>query len=135
MRSLPCHPAGTGKDIYYLSDSGMTHGLLNRASESASQSLTRIFILNEILANSHYAAQTHRWTYFKSRKGTPLDLVWNNVPIKIISSIRQTGWEERAVAGAMKKLQCKTGLLVGPTDHITLPKKQGVGLVPWTFWS
>lgn len=105
------------------------------ASESASLALTRIFILNEILANTHYAGQTNRWTYFKSRKGTPIDLVWNDVPIKIISSIRQTGWEERAVAGAMKALQSKVGLLVGPTDHVTLPKKRGVGLMPWTYWS
>lgn len=31
--------------------------------------------------------QAHRRSYFKSKKGAPLDLVWNNVPIKIISSV------------------------------------------------
>ena len=43
--------------------------------------------------------------------------------------------DERAVAGAMRALQSKSGLLVGPTDHVTLPKKGEVGLVPWTYWS
>ncbi|MBI3540771.1 MAG: ATP-binding protein [Deltaproteobacteria bacterium] len=136
VRSLPCHEMGIGKDVFYLSDSGMAHALMNHApGELIALTLTRIFVLNEIMANVHYAGQTPRWSYFKSRKGTPLDLVWNNVPIKIIVSTHQTGWEERAVEGARKTLQSKVGLLVGPTDHITLPKKQGIGLVPWTHWS
>lgn len=136
VRSLPCHEAGTGKDIFFLTDSGMARALMRRASgEEVSLTLTRIFVLNEILANSHYAGQTVRWAYYKSRKGTPIDLVWNDVPIKIIVSNKQVGWEERAVAGALETLQSKIGLLVGPTDHITLPKKTGIGIVPWTHWS
>lgn len=136
VRSLPCHEAGTGKDVFFLSDSGMASALMKHpASNAISLVLTRIFILNEILANTHYAGQTMRWTYFKSRKGSPIDLVWNNLPIRIIGSIRRTGWDERAVAGAIKLLRCKTGLLAGPTDHVTLPKKGGIGLVPWTYWS
>lgn len=136
VRTLPCHETGTGKDVFYLSDSGMAHALMKRpAGKSVSLTLTRIFILNEIFASAHYAGQTPRWSYFKSRKGSPLDLVWDHVPIKIIGSTRQTGWDERAVAGAMKALGSKTGLLTGPTDHVTLPKKQGIGLVPWTYWS
>lgn len=136
VRILPCHEAGTGKDVCYLSDSGMARSLMRQPlSDSVSLTLTRIFILNEIFANAHYAGQTQRWAYFKSRKGEPLDLVWNNIPIKIITSTRQTGWEERAVVGAMKTLRSKSGLLIGPTDHVTLPKKQGVGMVPWTYWS
>lgn len=136
VRSLSCHETGTGKDIFFLSDSGMAHALMTTSmTEAVSPTLTRIFVLNEILANAHYAGQTSPWTYFKSRKGEPLDLVWNNVPIKIIASTRRTGWEERAVAGAMKVLHSQVGLLTGPTDHVTLPKKRGVGLVPWTYWS
>lgn len=136
VRSLPCHETGTGRDLFFLSDSGMAHSLMGRSSgEEVSLTLTRIFILNEILANAHYAGHVGRWSYFKSRKGTPVDLVWNNIPIKIIVSTRHTAWEERAVVGAMKNLGSKVGLLVGPTDHVTLPKRTGVGLVPWTFWS
>ncbi len=136
VRSLPCHEAGTGKDVFYLSDSGMAHALMKHAvSESISLTLTRIFVLNEIFANAHYAGQATRWTYFKSRKGSPIDLVWNDVPIKIIGSTRRTGWEERAVEGARQALQSKVGLLAGPTDHVTLPKRRCIGLVPWTYWS
>ena len=136
VSTLPCHSTGTGKDVFYLSDSGMACALMNHPTgELASLALTRIFVLNEIFANTHYAGQIPRWSYFKSRKGTPLDLVWNNIPVKIVASTRQTGWEERAVEGARKALQSKVGLLVGPTDHVTLPKKQGIGLVPWTYWS
>ena len=136
VRSLPCHEKGTGKDVYHLSDSGMANALMRPGSgEAASLTVTRIFILNEIVANAHYAGQGCRWTYFKSKKGAPIDLVWDDVPIKIVSSIRQTGWDERAVVGAMKSIGGKIGLLVGPTDHVTLPKKEGVGLVPWAYWS
>lgn len=141
VRALPCHETGTGKDIFYLSDAGMAVALMHRDSgEQVSLIRTRIFILNEILANAHYAGQTSRWTYFKSRKGTPIDLVWDNVPIKIIASMRQTGWEERAVAGAMKALKSQIGILAGPTDHVTLPKMKGnlpkgIGMVPWSYWS
>lgn len=136
VRSLPCHEAGTGKDIFFLSDSGIASALMKHpANETVSLTLTRIFILNEFFANTHYAGQNLRWSYFKSRKGSPIDLVWNGLPIKIIGSTRQIGWEERAVAGAMKPLHSKTGLLAGPTDLITLPKKAGIGLVPWTYWS
>lgn len=135
VRSLSCHPTGTGKDIYYISDSGLVHAFLRHTSESASLALTRIFILNEIMANTHYAGHTHHWTYFKSRTGSPIDLVWNQIPIKIISSLNQLGWEERSVEGAMKALQSKSGILAGPTDHISLQKNKAVSLVPWTFWS
>jgi predicted AAA+ superfamily ATPase len=136
VRTLPCHEAGTGKDVFHLADSGMAHSLMkNATSEEVSLTLTRIFVLNEITSNTLYAGMTTRWTYFKSRKGAPLDLVWNQVPIKIIVSTRRTGWEERAVEGAMKALRSKTGLLVGPTDHVALPKRGGIGLVPWTYWS
>jgi predicted AAA+ superfamily ATPase len=136
LRMLPCHEAGTGRDVYFLADSGMAHSLMNgRTSEAISLSLTRIYALNEIFANTHYSGQTPRWTYFKSQKGSPIDLVWDGIPIKIISSIKRTGWEERVIFGAMKKLGSAKGLLVGPTDVVTAPKKNEVGLVPWTFWS
>jgi uncharacterized protein len=136
VRMLPCHEAGTGRDVYFLSDSGMAHSLMSReTSESISLSLTRIYVLNEIFANTHYSAQTHRWSYFKSRKGSPVDLVWDGIPIKIVNSLKQTGWEERAIFGAMEKIGSSKSLLAGPTDIVTLPKKNGVGMVPWTFWS
>lgn len=136
VRMLPCHEAGVGRDIYCLTDSGMTYSLINRPlSESISLSLTRIYILNEIIANTQYGGEIVRWTYYKSRKGAPVDLVWNETPIKILNSIKQTGWEERAIHGAMKALNADRGLLVGPTDQIALPKKGKVGLVPWSYWS
>jgi len=103
----------------------MVHALMkNAVSDSVSLTLTRIFVLNEIFANSHYAAQALRWVYFKSRKGSPIDLVWSDIPIKIITSTRQTGWEERAVEGARRAIKGKAGLLVGPTDHVTFPKNK-----------
>ncbi len=136
LKMIPCHEQGVGRDVYWLSDPGMLHALSRHESgEEISQALVRLRVFNEIFANCEYAGKSERWTYYKSAKGDPIDLIWGNVPIKIVSSVKQLGWQERALGGAMQTLKSRYGLLVGPTDSIELPKKGGVGLVPWTFWS
>ncbi len=136
VRMLPCHESGTGRDVYFFTDSGLAEGLMNpRGGEEATLAITRVFILNEIIASTHYAGLTPRWNYFKSRKGAPVDLVWDSTPLRIISSVQRTSWDERAVQGAMKALGSPRGILVGPTDHAVSPRGKGISLVPWTHWS
>ena len=74
---------------------------------------------------------------FKSARGSVIDLVVERIPIKIINEPvvpENRGWQERPLLGAMEKLSATRGLLVAPVDFVHIPK-EGVGIVPWSFWS
>jgi predicted AAA+ superfamily ATPase len=137
LQMHPCHLAGQGRDRYFITDSGLTHYLCKQASgEGLALSLVRIYVLNEIIASTHYSGQTQHWNYYKSSRGHPIDLVWNEIPIKVIGSLKQMAWHEESLSAAAKKLGSKYALLCGPTNQINLPtNKNRVGLVPWSFWS
>jgi len=137
LRMLPCHEAGQGRDRYCFTDAGLALHLCGQShGEELALSLVKITVLNEIIAGTHYAGQTHRWTYYKSPRGNPVDLVWNDVPIKIVGTLNQLAWHEEALAAASKKTGSSHALLCGPTNQINLPnRKHAIGLVPWSFWS
>ncbi len=44
------------------------------------------------------------------------------------------GWQERALAGAMKTLKIKKGFLISPMNQVEIPKR-GIGLLPYGYWS
>ena len=75
--------------------------------------------------------------YYKSARGSPVDLVWNDVPIKVtVQKASQQAYEERSLAGALKTLGLKRAVLVSPHASVVLPKRsEGIGAVPWNFWS
>jgi predicted AAA+ superfamily ATPase len=138
VQRFRCHEEGVGKDLWLLGDSGLANYLMEqKVSPGASFTLARHFILNEILSQQEYIGKSLRKTYFKSAKGSIIDFVWDNVPIKIIESYSPSnGWQIRALEGAMKKLKSPLGLLVAPTDLVDLPKKgKGIGIIPWSYWS
>jgi predicted AAA+ superfamily ATPase len=138
LKRFRCHEAGVGKDFWMLGDSGLANYLMGpRPSPGVSLSSARHFILNEILAQNEYAGKSLATTYYKSAKGSLVDFVWDGVPIKILEESHSSmGWQERALAGAMKKLNSQIGIIVSPNDHIQLPKnKKGIAYVPWSYWS
>lgn len=140
LRRVPCHESGTGLDRWMLGDGGLASSLINaKHGEGVTLSLARHFVMNEILANSQYAANPVHPRYYKSAQAKEsVDLIWNGIPIKIIHappSRVPMGWIEKPLLGAMKKMSSKIGLIVAPVDHPDLPKKAGIGVVPWTYWS
>jgi predicted AAA+ superfamily ATPase len=133
INKIPCHSSGIGKDAYLFSDSGIAAHLMGDSlSEGASLSLARISILNEILCLHRYQGKIFLPTYYKSHKGEPVDLVWNNLPIKISPTHNVSGWETRALEGALKTLKATRAIIAAPTDQMHLDKK--INILPWTFW-
>ncbi len=140
LRRISIHEYGTGKDYWIFGDSGLAYYLSNQTRGSnITLSLARHFILNEIFSLYEYNGQNLPHLYFKSQRGSIIDLVLGNMPIKIINetvSPTKIGWHERPILGAMKKLNSPIGLIVAPVDYIHLPpKNKGIGIVPWSFWS
>lgn len=137
LRRIPCHLKGTGKDHWTVFDSGLLNFLLKgHVSEGATLSLLRVFLFNEISAMKEYAGQRMGLEYFKSARGQPVDLVWDGIPIKIIAKLPKggMGWEKRGLDGAMKALGVKRGIICAPVERAEI-KKEGISLVPWTYWS
>ena len=136
VQKIPCHEAGVGEDVWIVSDSGIAKHLLeSNIGQGIHLSLGKIFIFKEILSNLEYAGRPYHPVYYKSTHGTPVDLIGKNVAIKItIETKSGLSYEERSLAGAMKKLKLPYGLLVAPVDKIECPKK-GITIVPWTLWS
>ncbi|OGP02567.1 MAG: hypothetical protein A2Z91_00980 [Deltaproteobacteria bacterium GWA2_38_16] len=136
VQRIPCHEEGMGEDLWIFSDSGIARHLLeSEIGQGPHLSLGRIFIFKEILANFEYAGLPIHPAYYKSRHGTPVDLIGENVAIKITVETKSgLSYEERSLAGAMKKLKLPYGLLVAPVDIMECPRK-GITVVPWTFWS
>ena len=137
IQKIPCHEAGVGEDLWIFSDSGIAEYLLqSNIGQGIHLSLGKIFIFKEILANLEYAGKSYHPLYYKSTHGTPVDLIGENVAIKItIETKNGLSYEERSLAGAMNKLNLPYGLLVAPVETLNVPLKKGINLVPWSFWS
>lgn len=139
LRRLTVHESGVGTDHWTFGDSGLAHHLApQKNGAGALLSMARHFILNEIFCFNEYQGLRLPLRYFKSKRGAVIDLVWGDIPIRIIPesvSSESMGYYERALKGAMKTLASERGILVAPTNQIYLPKQKGIGIVPWTYWS
>ncbi|MBC7387137.1 MAG: AAA family ATPase [Cryobacterium sp.] len=141
LRRITCHASGVGKDAWIFMDSGLSAFLMgNIQGAGATLSIVRHFIWNEWSSHHAYAGKRLARVYYKSAVGTPVDLIYDSIPYRIVGSAeglaRRRAWEERALAGAMKKLGSKIGFLVGPTEVPEFPKKgTGIGVLPWAWWS
>lgn len=141
VRQLNCHPSGIGKEAWIFMDAGLAAHLMGETNgEAITLTLARHFLWNEWAAHSLYSGHSLLREYYKSSRGSPVDAILDGVPFKIVSSVNDVTQrlkiEERALLGAMKKLDAKTGFLVAPVERATLPsKKGGVGILPWGFWS
>jgi uncharacterized protein len=139
LRRISCHDLGIGKDIWLLADSGLAAHLMNKTQgDAATLTLARHFLWNEWICQYEYQGKRFPRVYYKSAQGSPVDLVIDGVPIRIVAQssdvTRHLKIEERPLLGAMKRLRSKVGYLVAPVEQAVLPKK-GVGIVPWGAWS
>ncbi len=65
-----------------------------------------------------------------------MDFVLGKVPVKIITkSSGALGWEEKGVAGAMKKLRSSQGLLLAPIEKSDPLSKKGISRMSWLHFS
>ncbi|MEK7690705.1 MAG: hypothetical protein AAB425_06770, partial [Bdellovibrionota bacterium] len=138
VRKLPCHEMGVGKDAWLLADAGLATHLMDTATgEGAAISMARHCLLNEMSALFEYAGKSFFSRYFKSAKGSPVDLVVDQVPIRICPLSEPGrgpwGWHAKPVLGAMKSLGSDIGILAAPVDTV---RRQGkLWIVPWSIWS
>ncbi len=137
IRKIPPHEEAVGEDAWTFTDSGIARAVIGTEfGTGATLSLARVFLVNEILADFEYAGKSFHPCYYKSARGSPVDLVGSDAVIKITTETKggPLSYEERALAGAMKKLGIKMGLLAAPIDRFDPPGK-GISLVPWGYWS
>lgn len=141
VRQLNCHPSGIGKEAWIFIDSGLAaHVMGETQGEAVTLTLARHFLWNEWAAQSLYVGRSFPREYYKSAQGSPVDFISDGIPLRIVSSIadvtRRLKIEERPLLGAMKKIGSKVGYLVAPVEKgVPAPKKGGVGILPWGFWS
>ncbi|MGK5088202.1 AAA family ATPase [Bdellovibrionota bacterium FG-2] len=140
LRKINPHPAGVGQSAYLFGDSGLAWFFMNQAKgEEGSLSLARHFLLNELFAGIEYNQSPVQNTinYFQHAKSKPVDLVWNDIPMKMVISTRLThlGWEERALEGAMKVLKQKSAYLIAPVEKSHPVNRKGIGVLSWSAWS
>jgi uncharacterized protein len=136
LQKLSAHESSVAQDVWLPTDTGIaSHLMRGTLGEGRSLSLGRIFVLKEIRAIAEYAGKRIPPIFYKSARGSPVDLIWSDIPVKVSVSPRsQIAYDERALEAALKKLNAKTGLLVCAHDGLDLQKK-GISHVPWTFWS
>ncbi|MGK5086324.1 AAA family ATPase [Bdellovibrionota bacterium FG-2] len=139
IRKIPCHELGTGKDVWLPTDSGLASYLMKETQEEgATLSLARLTLLNELFSHHEYSGTRFFVRYFKSAKGTPVDMVLDNTPIRVVplADVNRGpwGWHEKSVLGAMKKLKSKRGILLAPVDRAHV-QESGISILPWTMWS
>ncbi|MCM2323223.1 MAG: AAA family ATPase [Oligoflexia bacterium] len=138
LRKLTPHPLAVGKPAWLLHDSGLASHLIGSSlGEGTALSLARHTLWNELSALFEYAGDPQPALYFKSAKGSPVDLVIKGIPIRVVmlSEIGHGswGWQEKAVLGAIKHLGAPFGILAAPVSKVF--KSGKIWIVPWTAWS
>ena len=136
LQKLNPHDASVAHEVWLPTDTGIAAHLMGGTmGEGRSLSLGRIFVLKEIRAVAEYSGKRIQPLYYKSARGSPVDLVWSGIPIKIsVSSKSQVAYDERALSAAMNRLKAKAALLAWAHDGIELDQ-HGISHVPWAFWS
>ena len=83
LQRIPCHEKDTGRDHWLLGDSGLVAYLLRNClhTESATLTLARHYLYNEIAANHEYKLKRTSIKYFKSKPGEPID--FENWPTRL----------------------------------------------------
>lgn len=136
LQKLLPHEASVAQDIWLPTDTGIASHLMEGVlGEGRSLSLGRIFVLKEIRAVAEYSGQRMRPVFYKSARGSPIDFVWSDIPIKVSASPRsQVAYDERALASAMGKLKMSSAILAWAHDGVEM-EISGISHVPWTYWS
>jgi predicted AAA+ superfamily ATPase len=139
VRAFTPHLEAIGGDLWTLFDTGVFAHLAGGVVGTGVQmSLIRICVLNEILANSEYSGQRLKLSYYKTARGAPIDLIWNDVLIKIShAQPSQVDYDLRPLRAAMKKLNFKKGVLLWGRDKIESEKfgDSHIMMCPWTHFS
>jgi predicted AAA+ superfamily ATPase len=136
LQKLLPHDASVAQEIWLPTDTGIaSHLMEGTLGEGRTLSLGRIFVLKEIRALAEYTGMRVQPVFYKSARGSPVDFIWRDIPIKVSASARsQVAYDERALAAAMRTLKSKSAVLAWAHDGVEL-EKSGMSRVPWTYWS
>lgn len=137
LQRLTPHDGSVAHEVWLPTDTGIAgHLMEGTLGEGRSLSLGRIFVLKEIRALTEYSGNRIQPVhYYKSARGSPVDLVWGGIPIKVaVSPKSQVAYDERALSAAMRKLKAARSVLAWSHDGVEL-EKRGISRVPWTYWS
>jgi predicted AAA+ superfamily ATPase len=140
LHRLSPHEDTVGSDLWTFFDTGvLSYFARGVIGEALRISLSRISVLNEIRATCEYAGRRMRPVYYKTARGAPVDLLWEDTLIKISSAPRsQVEYDLRPLRSAMKKLDIKKGFLLWGFDQNAHDDLVGFGkikMVPWTHYS
>ncbi len=126
--SLPPHPLGTGKPIYFLCDVG----LLEVCGADLNKSL-RTFAINELLAKNTYANTNRQYYYYRNTKGSVIDIVEvqgkDLTAIKLIPDERFDSRQFTILRAFKDKAPLARLLCLGPKPHEI--KAAGIKIVSW----
>lgn len=135
MWRLNPYPGSVAKEAWLFEDSAIARYFMNTdQGEGPTLSLARHFVLNELRCGFEYRGVREPLTYYKSSRGTPIDLIWGKTGLKIGASVSQQGWQSRPLEAAKEKLGLKHIALVLPLDSIAY-NKHDVAQLAWTTWS
>jgi hypothetical protein len=140
LRKLAPHEETVGAEVWTFFDTGvLAHFAKGVIGEALEVSLARISVLNEILATCEYSGQRLRPVYFKTARGAPVDLVWNDTLIKISGSPKsRVEYDLRPMRAAMATLKLKKGVLLWGFDQSETESSSSsakIKIEPWTHYS
>ena len=140
IHRIPPHEDSVGTDLWTFFDSGMlSYFAKGVIGEGLQLSFARILTLNEILSVCEYSGKRLRPRYYKTARGSPVDLIWDDALIKISNAKQsQVEYDLRPLRSAMTKLKIKNGYLLWGFDKSEIDSKVTGGKIriePWTRYS
>jgi len=139
IQKIPPHDEATGSDIWTFSDTGIySHFCKDILGEGIELSMARIFAIKEIKALCEYSENRTRFTYFKTARSAPVDLVWNQAIVKISHlPMKRIEYDLRPTRSAMNHLKINRALVLTAVEktEIQKEKKQQITVAPWTHFS
>jgi hypothetical protein len=118
----------------------MSYVLCRRNEQSQINRCKRkVVYINDIITSYEYSGHRPRPRYFKTARGSPIDLIWNDSLIKISSSRKsQVDYDLSQLRAALKKLKMESGVLPWGYDQSDIDAKGETSKIstgPWTKYS
>ena len=119
IQKIPAHEESIGGDVWTFFNTGvLSYFAKGVLGEGLQLLFARILTINEILAVCEYSGKRLRPSYYKTARGSPIDLIWGDSLVKISNAKQsQFDYDLRPLRAAMSKLIMDRGyLLWGPMD-------------------
>lgn len=140
IHKIPAHEDSVGGDVWTFFDTGvLSYFAKGVIGDGLQLSFARILTINEILAVCEYSGKRLRPSYYKTARGSPIDLIWGDSLVKISNAKQsQVDYDLRPLRAAMSKLKLETGYLLWGADKSEVDAKypdSAIRIEPWTRYS